>query len=166
MRPSTHWDEGPTEELILAYQYFPGDHGRLPYATQQKLTLTRLITRAERPLTPAEICRAGKRRIPSLGIATVYRALKQLVAEGQVRVVEVPGASPHYECTARRHHHFFFCQHCRHLYNLQGCVRGVGGLAPKGFSVKRHEIVLYGECTDCRGRAGSAARHTQGRPKP
>jgi len=125
----------------------------VPYATQQKLTLTSLITKAERPLTPAEICRAGRKEIPSLGIATVYRALKQLAEEGQVRLVEIPGVSPHYECTARQHHHFFFCQHCHSLFNLDGCLRGVSGLAPKGFSVKRHEIVLYGECADCRGRA-------------
>jgi Fur family ferric uptake transcriptional regulator len=139
--------------LILAYHYRPDDPGGLPYATQQKLTLTSVIMKAERPLTPAEICRAGKKEIPSLGIATVYRALKQLVAGGQVRLVAIPGASPHYECTARHHHHFFFCQHCHQLYNLQGCVRGVGGLAPKGFSVKRHEIVLYGECAGCRRQA-------------
>lgn len=123
----------------------------MPYTTQQKLTLTGVIMRAERPLTPAEICRAAKKAIPTLGIATVYRALKQLLEEGRVRLVEIPGASPHYESTARQHHHFFFCQHCRRLYNLVGCIRGVHGLAPDGFTVEGHEIVLYGRCSDCRG---------------
>ena len=125
----------------------------MPYATQQKLTLTGVIMRAERPLTPAEICQAGKKAIPALGIATVYRALKQLVGEGQVRLVEIPGTSPHYEPTTRQHHHFFFCQHCRRLYNLLGCVGGVRGLAPKSFAVEGHEIVLYGRCADCRRKA-------------
>jgi len=128
----------------------------VPYTTQQKLALTRLLQRAERPLTPAEICRAGKKTISTLGIATVYRALKQLVEEGRVRLVEIPGASPHYESTARQHHHFFFCQHCRRLYNLAGCVRGVDGLAPAGFAVEGHEIVLYGRCADCIGGAHNA----------
>jgi Fur family ferric uptake transcriptional regulator len=124
----------------------------MPYATQQRLTLAGLIMKAQRPLTPAEICRAGQKEIPSLGIATVYRALKRQLEEGRVRLVEIPGVSPHYECTARQHHHFFFCRHCHHLYNLERCLRGVSGLAPKGFSVERHEIVLYGKCADCRGR--------------
>lgn len=125
----------------------------MPYTTQQKLTLTGVIMRAERPLTAAEICQAGKKAIPTLGIATVYRALKQLVEEGRVRLVEVPGTSPRYESTARRHHHFFFCPHCRRLYNLLGCLPGVRGLAPKGFDVEGHEIVLYGRCADCREKA-------------
>lgn len=122
----------------------------MPYTTQQKLTLASVILRAERPLTPAEICEAGKEAIPSLGIATVYRVLKQLAGEGRVHLVEVPGASPHYESTARQHHHFFYCQNCRRLYNLPGCVDGVGRLAPKGFAVDGHEIVLYGRCAGCR----------------
>ena len=125
----------------------------MPYATQQKRALTRVLQRAERPLTPVEICRAGKKAIPTLGIATVYRALRQLVEEGQVRLVEIPGTSPHYESTARQHHHFFFCRQCRGLYDLVGCVHGVGGLAPSGFAVEEHEIVLYGRCADCAGKA-------------
>jgi Fur family ferric uptake transcriptional regulator len=128
----------------------------VPYTTQQKLALTRVLQRAERPLTPAEICRVGKKVIPTLGIATVYRTLKQLVEEGRVRLVEIPGTSPHYESTARQHHHFFFCRHCRRLYNLVGCVHGVAGLAPEGFTVEGHEIALYGRCADCGGKAHCA----------
>ncbi len=125
----------------------------MPYTTQQKLAMADVIMRAESPLTPAEICRAGRKAIPSLGIATVYRALKQLVGEGRVRLVEVPGTSPHYESTERRHHHFFFCARCGRLYNLPGCARGVRRLAPRGFAVEAHEIVLFGRCADCGGKA-------------
>jgi len=121
----------------------------MPYATPRKLVLADLITGSERPLTPMEIWEEAQRRIPRLGIATVYRALKQFVEEGQVRVVDIPGAPPHYESTARQHHHFFFCTRCHRLFNLVGCVRGLLGLAPAGFKVKRHEIVLYGDCAEC-----------------
>jgi len=114
--------------------------------------LADVIENADRPLTPAEIFQAARRKIPKLGIATVYRALKQFVDDGQVRLVEIPGAPPHYESAARQHHHFFFCNQCRRLFNLLGCVRGVLGLAPQRFTVKRHEIVLYGDCAACRGR--------------
>jgi len=125
----------------------------MPYVTQQKLVLGDVIAKAERPLTPQEICKEAQASLPSLGIATVYRALKQFLSEGQVRLVDVPGASPHYESAATHHHHFFICQGCKRLFNLAGCVRGVEGLAPEGFLVKRHEIVLYGECTDCQAAA-------------
>ena len=139
--------------MILAYHNPRGDRRAVPYTTQQKRTLTGVILRADRPLTPAEIWKAGKKASPALGIATVYRALRRLAEEGRVRLVEIPGAVPHYESTARQHHHFFFCRHCRRLSNLVGCLPGVRGLAPRGFAVEGHEIVLYGRCANCRGKA-------------
>lgn len=119
------------------------------YTTQQKSVLSRIVEKSERPLTAQEILAEAQKELPNLGMATVYRALKQFQADGQVRVVEVPGATPHYETSARHHHHFFFCQQCQKLFNLIGCVRGINALAPERFHVRRHEIVLYGDCADC-----------------
>jgi len=121
------------------------------YLTQQKIVVSAVLEHAKRPLTPVEIWEEARKKLPSLGIATVYRALKQFVDEGQVRAVDVPGAAPHYESAARHHHHFFLCQQCKRLFDLIGCVRGVKSLAPNGFRVKQHEIVLYGECASCAG---------------
>jgi Fur family transcriptional regulator, ferric uptake regulator len=126
----------------------------MPYLTQQKIALGAVFAQARRPLTPVEICEEARKKLPTLGIATVYRAIKQFVDEGQVRAVEVPGAAPHYESTARHHHHFFLCQQCKRLFDLIGCVRGVKALAPEGFCVKQHEIVLYGECASCASEGG------------
>lgn len=119
------------------------------YLTQQKQVLSAIFERAERPLTPVEICEQARKDLPALGIATVYRAIKQFLEEGQIRAVEIPGVAPHYESAARHHHHFFLCQSCKRLFDLIGCVRGVKSLAPEGFRVKQHEIVLYGECSAC-----------------
>ena len=121
------------------------------YLTQQKRILGTVFERAGRPLTPPEICEEARKEIPALGLATVYRAIKQFLEEGQIRAVEVPGAAPHYESAARHHHHFFVCRECKRLFDLIGCVRGVRALAPKGFRVRQHEIVLYGECAACAG---------------
>jgi len=121
----------------------------MSYATKQKVVLNTVFKRAKRPLTPGEICDTARKELPSLGIATVYRAIKQFVSEGRVRAVEVPGAAPHYESADRHHHHFFLCQQCRRLFDLIGCVGGVKSLAPNGFRVQQHEIVLYGECASC-----------------
>ena len=119
------------------------------YLTQQKQVLASIFAKAERPLTPAEICERARKDLPALGIATVYRAIKQFLEDGQIRMVEIPGIAPHYESAARHHHHFFLCEHCKRLFDLVGCVRGVKSLAPEGFRVKQHEIVLYGECSAC-----------------
>jgi Fur family ferric uptake transcriptional regulator len=124
----------------------------MAYLTKQKLVLGEVLQRAKQPLTATQICREARRKIPSLGIATVYRAIKQFVTEGQIRAVEIPGVPPHYESAARHHHHFFLCHECKRLFDIIGCVRGVGALAPSGFRVRQHEIVLYGECATCAGK--------------
>lgn len=121
------------------------------YATHQKAVLNQIIEKFDRPLTAQEILAEAQKELPRLGMATVYRALKQFQADGAVRVVEIPGVTPHYETSARHHHHFFFCQQCEKLFNLIGCARGVNALAPEQFRVKRHEIVLYGDCAECLG---------------
>lgn len=124
----------------------------MAYLTRQKQVLLSVFESAKRPLTASEICSQARREIPSLGLATVYRAIKRFVTDGQIRAVEIPGVAPHYERAARRHHHFFLCQECKRLFDLIGCVRGVGTLAPVGFRVEQHEIVLYGECATCARR--------------
>lgn len=111
--------------------------------------LADVLESATRPLTPQEICNLAKEKIPSLGIATVYRAIKQFVEEGSVHMVDIPGISPHYESASRHHHHFFLCSHCHRVFNLVGCLKGVDSLAPTGFQVDKHEIVLYGRCDNC-----------------
>jgi len=126
----------------------------MSYVTRQKQVLGAVFERAKRPLTAHEIREEARKEIPTLGIATVYRAIKQLVAEGRVRAVAVPGAGPHYEKAGRHHHHFFLCRQCKRLFDLIGCVRGVQSLAPHGFRVQQHEIVLYGECVSCAGAPG------------
>lgn len=123
----------------------------MSYLTQQKRILSRVFERAGRPLTAVEAHEEARKELPALGIATVYRAIKQFVAEGQVRAVEIPGIAPHYEDASRHHHHFFLCRRCSHLFDLAGCVRGVTALAPDGFRVEQHEIVLYGACAACAG---------------
>ncbi|MGC1480955.1 MAG: transcriptional repressor [Chthoniobacterales bacterium] len=121
----------------------------MAYATPQKQVIMRILETAGRPLTPSELCATAQRELPRLGIATVYRAIKTFVEEGSVRLVDVPGAPPHYEHASRQHHHFFLCKECKRLFDLVGCVRGVASLAPPGFRVESHEIVLFGDCPDC-----------------
>jgi Fur family ferric uptake transcriptional regulator len=126
----------------------------MSYITQQKVVLGDVFERAKRPLKPREICEEARKKLPSLGIATVYRFIRQFVSDGYVRPVEIPGVAPHYERAARRHHHFFLCRQCRRLFELIGCLRGVKSLAPPGFYVQEHEIVLYGDCAACVGKPG------------
>ena len=87
--------------------------------------------------------------MPSLGIATVYRSLKALVEGGWLTCVDLPGEVTRYELAARPHHHHFVCRSCQQAFDIDGCAPEVEELAPSGFKVEAHEVVLFGRCPTC-----------------
>lgn len=124
----------------------------MSYSTRQREVILNILRQSGRPLTPAEIREQASQDSAGIGLATVYRALKAFMAQGEVVQVEIPGASPSYEPADRGHHHHFICQHCRQVFDLQGCVHDLESLAPVNFQVQRHDIILYGVCAGCATR--------------
>ena len=120
-----------------------------PRSTRQRQAIASVLTSAERPLTPPEILAAAQVSQPGLGIATVYRALRDGQAAGEIRMVEVPGGMVHYEPAHQGHHHHFHCTDCGKLYEVHGCPGDLARLAPPGFTVTGHEITLSGICAAC-----------------
>jgi len=121
----------------------------MSYRTRQREAIWRAIEESGRPLTAIEVMELASKEVPRLGIATVYRALRQLVDDGKVRQLEVPGTTPHYEPARMKHHHHFVCEACHRVFDIQGCPGGIGKLVPPGYTADRHEIVIYGACSDC-----------------
>ncbi len=116
---------------------------------------------AARPLLPSEILIEAQRDVPALGLATVYRNLKQLTDAGEIQLVELPGEPPRYELAGHKHHHHFRCHDCNRVFDVHACPGDMQKLAPQGFKVDGHELTLYGRCSDCArpaGRKTSAAK--------
>ena len=118
--------------------------------TRQREAIQATFASCERPLSPAEAYATARARLPRISIATVYRAIRDLVAAGWLRPVDVPGAPARYERAGKPHHHHFLCRRCNALWEVSGCPRGIEQLAPAGFVTEGHEITLYGLCDDCR----------------
>ena len=119
-------------------------------ATRQRDAIKAVIKTAKRPLSPSEVLDAARVTVPALGMATVYRNLKLLVAEGVVQMITLPGESPRYEMREAAHHHHFRCTTCSRVYDIPGCPGNLRRLAPRGFRVDHHDVTLYGRCSDCR----------------
>lgn len=118
--------------------------------TAQRRAIRGTLQTAGRPLTPEEVLAAGQGAAPGLGLATVYRTLKALVASGEAKAVELPGAAPRYEAAGSGHHHHHFrCTACDRVYELEGCVPAVRSLVPRGFKLTSHELLLEGVCASC-----------------
>jgi Fur family ferric uptake transcriptional regulator len=120
-------------------------------ATTQRGAIRDALRAAAGPLLPEEILAAARDSCPTLGQATVYRALRRLEEAGEVQRVNIGDGRPRYEAT-RAHHHHFHCRKCERVYDIDGCMRAPASLGqnlPDGFELEGHEVVLFGVCSDC-----------------
>src|ERR1700712_286502 len=131
-------------------------------ATRQNTAIREAIESAGRPLTPTEVLDEARRHVAALGLATVYRNLKSLVDAGAIQVGTVPGEGRRSEAAQLRHHPHFRCDACQRVFDVHQCPGDLAGLAPPGFAVARHEITLYGLCSDCRPAATARAKKKTG----
>jgi Fur family ferric uptake transcriptional regulator len=128
--------------------------------TRQRAAIRAALEAAGRPLLPQEVLEAAQADVPGLGLATVYRTLKALVEEDELRVVHLPGENPRFEAARAGHHHHFQCTRCQRVFDIDACPGDFARFAPRGFSVEEHELTLYGRCSECnaelRARGGGA----------
>lgn len=117
--------------------------------TKQRHAIEAAIRDGGRPLLPSEVLALAQEAVPGVNIATVYRCVKALAEEGVVRVVELPGEPARYERADLRHHHHFRCDDCARVFDVPGCRGGVEANVPDGFTVRAHEVVLFGRCAEC-----------------
>lgn len=126
--------------------------------TRQRTAIRDAIAQAGRPLLPQEVLDAAQAGAPGLSIATVYRNLRALLDEGELRPVVLPGENPRYEPVHAGHHHHFQCRQCQRVFEVDACPGNLAHLAPPGFTVEDHDLTLYGRCRDCTPPARPRAR--------
>jgi Fur family ferric uptake transcriptional regulator len=121
------------------------------YRTRQREAVLRVLQEEEGPLSAQIILARAGLICPGIGAATVFRILRQLLETQEITKVELPGLAPLYELVQGQHRHFFVCESCHQLLPLAGCVSGLAKLLPAGSRMKRHEIIVFGECGQCLG---------------
>lgn len=122
--------------------------------TRQHEAIYAALSKAGRPLLAQEIFALSTEAVPQLSLATVYRNIKALQEEGLIKAVLLPGQNPRYELVSldhaeHAHHHYFQCRECERVFDLETCPGNLDKLAPNGFLVEDHEIILYGRCEPC-----------------
>jgi len=120
--------------------------------TVQRAAIMTVIEEAQGPLTVGEIHARATRRLPKLGVATVYRTVKLLLEASEIHAVVLPDGQARYESAGLDHHHHFRCRICQLIFDLPGCMMPIpdGTALPNGFVVERHEITLFGRCPNCK----------------
>ncbi len=129
------------------------------YKTKQKEQILDYLTaHPGEHVTAQEISRHMNQSGISIGTATIYRQLDQLVTDGTIRKYTIDtrtGACYEYlphseEC----HRHFHLkCMQCETLYHVTCehlCELESHILEHHGFQIDQSKTVLYGICENCR----------------
>lgn len=117
--------------------------------TRQRDAIEQAFHEAGRPLSPGEVLDEARRTVPTVNLATVYRGIKALLEAERIQAVDIPGEPPRYELAGLEHHHHFRCDDCERVFDIPGCDHEIEADVPEGFSVRAHEVVLFGSCVDC-----------------
>lgn len=91
---------------------------------------------------------AVRAEMPEIGIATVYRNLRQLVAAGLVNTLETTENSVHYDADTSEHMHFV-CERCGAIKDIFIDSGVTARVEKDGYKVNREKMMLYGICPEC-----------------
>lgn len=135
-------------------------HMLVSNSTKQKDAIREAFRAAGRPLTPTEAQALAVKTVPKLGIATVYRAVKEMSDAGELARIAIPDEAVRYEpaaacgCGDCAHpapveagHAHFLCRVCRMVF----CLEPQAGRpeTPKGFAVEAVVVTVHGVCNAC-----------------
>lgn len=107
-------------------------------------------------LTAEEVLHAARRKVPNIGIATVYRTLERFAALDILYKTIFDEGKYRYELsdiTVHQHLHIL-CVGCGKIFEVEeGLLDGLEQhLEKKGFEIVNHQLTIYAYCSDCRSR--------------
>jgi Fur family transcriptional regulator, ferric uptake regulator len=120
----------------------------VPRKTRQKQAVQDAFASAGRPLSPQEVVPLAQKAVPSLGIATAYRTIKDLVESGWLVPITTPAGS-RFELANIEHHHHFYCRMCSRTFDILGCIDNIEQMSPRGFVPEGHDVTITGKCNLC-----------------
>jgi Fur family transcriptional regulator, ferric uptake regulator len=95
-----------------------------------------------------------------IGLATVYRALADLAAEGDADSLQSPDGESLYRACTSGHHHHLICRNCGLTVEIEADeveVWARSAAAAHGFTQAQHVVDVFGLCAGCSAKADLAA---------
>jgi Fur family ferric uptake transcriptional regulator len=118
--------------------------------TQARQLILEFLKERRHPTSAKEIVEhvAGTR--PEINKSTVYRFIKALNEDGQLKTIHVPGRGAVYEMRSNRPHYHFSCERCDTVVCMGRDSSTMKLLVPRGYSVSSEQLVLSGLCPSCK----------------
>jgi Fur family transcriptional regulator, peroxide stress response regulator len=142
---------------------------RLRQTRQREVILEAVRSTMDHPTADWVYCQA-RRRLPRIGLGTVYRNLKKLAEDGVIREVHTGGHPARFDGNTGRHYHIR-CLGCGRVNDLPMSVdnrlEDEAGRA-MNYRILGHHVEVLGLCPTCEARPQPLENHSQreeaGRP--
>lgn len=128
--------------------------------TPQRRAVAEALDGENMHLTADEVLASAQRIVPEVSRATVYNALNEMVALGEVREVRVIGGTVRYDPNARVPHHLV-CDHCGLIYDVEPSGLEELSLSRSqrhGMTIDSVEVTFRATCAACAESMGSTAQ--------
>ena len=121
---------------------------------QRRIILEELRSRPTHP-TAADLYETVRRRLPRISLATVYRNLDLLAADGVIcRLPAADGGQGRFDGDPDRHYHVR-CERCGKVDDVNGVPEQIGHgqvRSRHGFKITGHRLDFLGVCPECRSQ--------------
>jgi Fur family ferric uptake transcriptional regulator len=118
--------------------------------TPQRRAIIETTTGSLSHLSAEEIHQIVSKRMPDISLATVYNTLRELVAIGAAREMNLSNDARRYEFSREMHSHFV-CLTCGKIQDVQTDHNKLASLFKlnNGNYAIRYEATVYGYCANC-----------------
>lgn len=124
--------------------------------TKQRELIIAAVQSSRSHPTADEVFQSIRTQLPTISLATVYRNLGTLSAQGVIRKIEIPDGRDRFDCCLADHDHFL-CRSCGRLWDFQLAHPLVELIPPEtGFLVQDYALVVRGTCRECAGNTPPA----------
>lgn len=86
--------------------------------TRQRDAIRKAFESSGRPLSPKELLELASKWVPHIGIATIYRNIKSMVADKELDVIPIPTGMARYYLPGRAYKAIFVCEDTDRAYFL------------------------------------------------
>jgi Fur family transcriptional regulator, ferric uptake regulator len=126
--------------------------------TQRQIILEELSKVTSHP-TANEVYDMVRKKLPRIGLGTVYRNLELMAESGIILKIEVGGTQKRFDATTESHYHIR-CTRCDRVDDIdipfQNHINDAAG-SSTDFQVIGHHIEFSGICRDCQKIRADAA---------
>jgi Fur family ferric uptake transcriptional regulator len=125
----------------------------------QRQILLEELAKAKNHPTACELYDIVRKRLPRIGLGTVYRNLELMAEAGIILKLEVGGSQKRFDADTAPHYHIR-CSTCSRVENIDiDVIHSLVEAAAKKTSYKiiNHHVEFTGECPDCQKKNRTVA---------